>query len=585
MSQVDQVRAAADIVKIVGDYVKLRKSGANYTGLCPFHQEKTPSFSVHPVKQFFHCFGCGVGGDVFKFVMLMDGLTFPEALRRTAEKVGIHIEEGAGEETYDANTRLRASLMKLHEIAAKFFAAQLGATAEGRMARAYLADRGITDEVVGRFRLGFAPGDGQGLVRQFSGAGFEQEAIEKSGLILVDAERQRPYDRFRRRIIFPISNDAGKVVAFAGRALGDDQPKYLNSPETAIYTKSRLLYHLDRAGQATRKLDYAILVEGYMDCIAVASSGIENVVASCGTSLTEGQIRLLGRYTRRVVVNYDPDSAGMAATERSLALLLEAGFEAKVLALPGGLDPDEFIRKRGAASYGELLKSAPSYLDYLTERAARNHDIRSPEGKVAAVNAILPYLIKVPNPMLRAELAGRLAERLRVDERLLRDELRRAAGEKRGEVRVVEEVVADSNHAVKQLLRACLESEEVAEALLPEVIESGVAGGLLGDNVFKLLWESRQRKAKLNLAESEGVLSPQEKRLAFDALFWPGAPPSLEQAQGFLRALKFQRLQRERDKLKREIDAAVQSQDSERLTELQRAKSQLDQEMRKLGRP
>jgi DNA primase len=317
----------------------------------------------------------------------------------------------------------------------------------------------------------------------------------------------------------------------------------------------------------------------------VASSGIENVVASCGTSLTEGQIRLLGRYTRRVVVNYDPDSAGMAATERSLALLLEAGFEAKVLALPGGLDPDEFIRKRGAASYGELLKSAPSYLDYLTERAARNHDIRSPEGKVAAVNAILPYLIKVPNPMLRAELAGRLAERLRVDERLLRDELRRAAGEKRGEVRVVEEVVADSNHAVKQLLRACLESEEVAEALLPEVIESGVAGGLLGDNVFKLLWESRQRKAKLNLAESEGVLSPQEKRLAFDALFWPGAPPSLEQAQGFLRALKFQRLQRERDKLKREIDAAVQSQDSERLTELQRAKSQLDQEMRKLGRP
>jgi DNA primase len=275
----------------------------------------------------------------------------------------------------------------------------------------------------------------------------------------------------------------------------------------------------------------------------------------------------------------------MAATERSLALLLEAGFEAKVLALPGGLDPDEFIRKRGAASYGELLKSAPSYLDYLTERAARNHDIRSPEGKVAAVNAILPYLIKVPNPMLRAELAGRLAERLRVDERLLRDELRRAAGEKRGEVRVVEEVVADSNHAVKQLLRACLESEEVAEALLPEVIESGVAGGLLGDNVFKLLWESRQRKAKLNLAESEGVLSPQEKRLAFDALFWPGAPPSLEQAQGFLRALKFQRLQRERDKLKREIDAAVQSQDSERLTELQRAKSQLDQEMRKLGRP
>jgi DNA primase len=585
MSQVDQVRAAADIVKIVGDYVKLRKAGANYMGLCPFHQEKTPSFAVHPIKQIFHCFGCGVGGDVFKFVMQMDNLPFPEALRRVAEKVGVHIEERAGDETYDANTKLRASLMKLHETAAKFFASQLGGTAEGRMARAYLAERGMTDEVVGRFRIGYAPGDGQGLVRQFNGAGFDQEAIEKSGLILVDAERQRPYDRFRRRIIFPIANDAGKVVAFAGRALGDDQPKYLNSPETAIYTKSRLLYHLDRAAQAIRKLDYAILVEGYMDCIAVAASGIENVVASCGTSLTDGQIRLLGRYTRRVVVNYDPDSAGMAATERSLALLLEAGFEAKVLALPGGLDPDEFIRKRGAAGYGELLKNAPSYLDYLTERAAKTHDIRSPEGKVAAVNAILPYLIKVPNPMLRAELAGRLAERLRVGERLLRDELRRAAGEKRGEVRVVEEVAADANHAVKQLLRACLESEELAEAVLPEVLESGAVGGLIGENVFKQLWAARQRNEKLNLAESEGVLSPQEKRLALEALFWPGAPSNLEQAQGYLRALKFQRLQRARDNLQREIETAVQSQESARLTELQRAKSNLDKELRKLGRP
>ena len=585
MSQVDQVRAAADIVKIVGDYVKLRKSGANYVGLCPFHQEKTASFNVHPVKQIFHCFGCGVGGDVFKFVMLMDNLPFPEALRRIAEKVGVHIEERAGEETFDANTKLRAALVKLHEIAAKFFASQLGGTAEGRMARAYLADRGMTDEVVGRFRIGYAPGDGQGLLRQLAGTDFEKEALEKSGLIIFDAERQRPYDRFRRRIIYPISNDAGKVVAFAGRALGDDQPKYLNSPETPIYTKSRLLYHLDRAAQATRKLDYAILVEGYMDCIAVAANGIENVVASCGTSLTEGQIRLLGRYTRRVVVNYDPDSAGMAATERSLALLLEGGFEAKVLALPGGLDPDEFIRKRGAAAYGELLKSAPSYLDYLTDRAAKTHDIRTPEGKVAAVNAILPYLIKVPNPMLRAELAGRLAERLRVDERLLRDELRRAAGEKRGEVRMVEEAAPDANHAVKQLLRACLESEEVAEALLPEVVESGAAGGLIGENVFTHLWEAQKRNEKLNLAESEGVLSPQEKRLALEALFWPGAPSNLEQAQGYLRALKLQRLKRERDKLLRDIGAAVQSQDSARLTELQRAKSHLDKELRVLSRP
>jgi len=584
MSQVDQVRSAADIVKIVGDYVKLRKAGANYVGLCPFHQEKTPSFNVHPVRQFFHCFGCGKSGDVFKFVMEMDGLSFPEALRRIAEKVGVHLEERAGEETYDAHTKLRTALVKLHEIAGKFFAAQLGATTEGRMARAYLADRGMKDEVVGRFRIGYAPAEGQGLLRQLSGLEFDKETLEKSGLIIFDAERQRTYDRFRRRIIYPIANDQGKVVAFAGRALGDDQPKYLNSPETAIYTKSRVLYHLDRAAQAIRKLDYAILVEGYMDCIAVASSGIENVVASCGTSLTEGQIRLLGRYTHRVVVNYDPDSAGMAATERSLALLLEAGFEAKVLALPGGLDPDEFIKKQGVAAYSELLKTTPSYIDYLTDRAAKSHDVRTPEGKVAAANAVLPYLIKVPNPMLRAELASRLAERLRVDERLLRDELRRAAGEKRTEVRAPEEST-EANHAVKQLLRACLESEEVAEAVLPEVMANGIASGLMGENIFVQMWEARKRHERLNLAEAEGVLSARELKLAYDALFWPGASPNLEEAQGYLRALKLQRVRRDRDKLLRDIEAAVQSHDSPRLTELQRAKSHLDMELRRLVRP
>jgi DNA primase len=285
------------------------------------------------------------------------------------------------------------------------------------------------------------------------------------------------------------------------------------------------------------------------------------------------------------VVNYDPDTAGMRGTERSLALLLEAGFEAKVLALPGGLDPDEFIRKQGVAAYRDLLASAPSYLDYLTERAAQTHDVRTPEGKVAAANAILPYLVKVPNPMLRAELAGRLAERLRLDERLLRDELRRSASDGRGEVRVHEEAAPDANHAVKQLLRGCLESEEVAEALLPEIVESGAVAGLQGENIFTRLWESRKQNRKLDPAEWEGLLSQPEQRLAYEALFWPGGPPGLEQCHGCLRALKLQRVQRERDKLLREIESAEKSQDSARLTELYRAKSHLDKELRKLGRP
>jgi len=586
MSQVDEVRAAAEIVKIVGDYVKLRKAGANFIGLCPFHQEKTPSFAVHPVKQIFHCFGCGVGGDVFKFVMLIENLTFPEALRRIAEKVGVRLRETAGDETYDASAKLRAGLYKLHEVAGKFFAAQLSGSAEGRLARAYLADRGLTDEVVGGFRLGYAPADGQALTRHLSEAGFESEVLDKSGLVLYEAERKRHYDRFRRRIIFPIAHDSGKVVAFAGRALGDEQPKYLNSPETPIYTKGRVLYHLDRAAPAIRKLDYAILVEGYMDCIAVASSGIENVVASCGTSLTEGQIRLLARSTRRLVVNYDPDSAGVAATERSLLLLLEAGFEAKVLALPGGLDPDSFIRRQGAAAYRERLTAAPAYLDYLTERALANHNLATPEGKVRAANAVLPYLAKVPNPMLRAEWANRLAERLRLDERLLRDELRRAAGERKEEIAVREEVAAaETNHAVKQLLRACLESPALADELLPELVENGASKGLWGEGIFARLLELQRRGERLEVMGWEEVLSAEEKRLVYESLFWPGDPPDRERARGYLRALQIRKAQNERQKLLGEIQEAARSQDSPKLFELQRAKLKLDKELRKLAQP
>ncbi|MGB7593088.1 MAG: DNA primase, partial [Terriglobia bacterium] len=529
MSQVDEVRAAADIVKVVGDYVKLRKAGANYMGLCPFHQEKTPSFAVHPAKQIFHCFGCGVGGDVFKFVMLMDNLTFPEALRRLAEKVGVTLSDTFGDATYDANARVRAALYKMHEAAAKFFAGQLSGTTEGRLARAYLEDRGLTDEVVGRFRLGYAPADGQALTRQLSGAlhqivqggaGYESELLEKSGLVVRDAERNRHYDRFRRRIIFPIANDSGKVVAFAGRALGDEQPKYLNSPETPIYTKGRVLYHLDRAAQAIRKLDYTILVEGYMDCIAVASSGIENVAASCGTSLTESQIRLLARYSRRVVVNYDPDSAGVAATERSLTLLLEEGFEAKVLALPGGLDPDSFVRKQGAGVYRELLAAAPSYLDYLTERAVAKHDLNTPEGKVAAANAVMPYLGRVPNPMLRAELASRLAERLRLDERLLREELRRAAGEGRRQVEVKQDVAATASPAEKQLLRVFLEREDLADEFLPELVEGRDCEGLITAPIFGRMLEMRRRGESIQPANLGEMLIADERRLLYESVFW-----------------------------------------------------------------
>ncbi len=329
----ERVKQQADIVRVVGEYVQLKKAGQNFRGLCPFHSEKTPSFNVHPTRQIYHCFGCGKGGDVFNFVMEMEKCEFPEAIRIVAEKCGIPVpkqKERSPEERKE--NQQRAALVEMHREAQTFFVKQLEGTPEGKAAQAYLEDRGLYKDAITRFGVGYAPSGGDLLLR-FLKSKYPEKLLAESGLVSRD-QSGRLFDRFRRRITFPISNESGKIVAFGCRALGDDQPKYLNSPETPIYSKSNVLYHLDRAKEALRRQDFAVLVEGYMDAIAVARAGISNVVASCGTSLAEPQIKLLGRFTKRVVVNYDPDTAGQAATERSIALLLEHDFEVRVLALP-----------------------------------------------------------------------------------------------------------------------------------------------------------------------------------------------------------------------------------------------------------
>ncbi|HEV8385682.1 MAG TPA: DNA primase, partial [Candidatus Acidoferrales bacterium] len=333
----DKVKTQADIVRVVSDYVRLKKTGQNFTGLCPFHSEKTPSFAVHPVKQIYHCFGCGVGGDVFSFVMAMDKCEFPEAVRTVAEKCGIPIPKPRARTPEEAQAnRQRSALCEMHKEAAAFFGRQLNDSPEGTVARAYLEDRGLDREAIARFALGYAPSSGDALLRALKQK-FPEKLIDTSGLVSRDASG-RLFDRFRRRIMFPIANERGQIIAFGGRALGDDLPKYLNSPETSIYKKNLTLYHFDRAKEEIRKQGFAVLVEGYMDVIGVARAGVGNVVASCGTSLTEAQVALLKRATQRVVVNFDPDLAGQAATERSLNLLLEQQMDVRVLALSGGYD-------------------------------------------------------------------------------------------------------------------------------------------------------------------------------------------------------------------------------------------------------
>src|SRR5579885_845453 len=468
----DRVKQQADIVRVVGEYVRLKKSGANFTGLCPFHAEKTPSFAVHPTKQIYHCFGCGKGGDVFSFVMEMEKCQFPEAVRIVAEKCGIPIprpKERSPEERKE--NQQRAALVEIHREAQTFFVKQLEGTLEGKAARAYLEDRGLDKEALARFGIGYAPSGGDALLRHLKSK-YNEKLLVESGLISRD-QSGRLFDRFRRRVTFPIANESGKIVAFGARALGDDQPKYLNSPETPIYSKSNVLYHLDRAKDALRRQDFAILVEGYMDAIAVARAGFSNVVASCGTSLAEPQIKLLGRFTKRVIVNYDPDMAGQAATERSLAMLLEQDFEVRVLALPPvgdkKADPDLFIREKGAEEYLKLLKQAPPYVDYLIARA-RQMDLTTGEGKKRAVEFLLPYVQKIPNRILRSEWATRIAQQLRLEEPVLRAALSKAAGERRSHLNLQPELVSrTAKPAERRLIRMLAEADgfrrELAEQL------------------------------------------------------------------------------------------------------------------------
>ena len=551
----DRVKQQADIVRVVGEYVRLKKSGQNFTGLCPFHSEKSPSFAVHPTKQIYHCFGCGVGGDVFKFVMEMEKCAFPDSIRIVAEKCGIAIprpKERSPEERKE--NQQRTALVEIHREAQAFFVKQIEGTLEGKAARAYLEDRGIDKTTMDRFGIGYAPSGGDLLLRHFK-AKYPEKLLAESGLIS-RGENGRMFDRFRRRITFPISNESGKIVAFGCRALGDDMPKYLNSPETPIYSKSNVLYHLDRAKEALRRSDFAVLVEGYMDAIAVACAGISNVVASCGTSLADPQIKLLGRFTRRVIVNYDPDTAGQTATERSISLLLEQDFEVRVLALPGKADPDKFIREQGAESYIKLLKEAPPYVDYLIARA-RHMDLTTGEGKQRAVNFLLPYVQKIPNRLLRSEWATRIAQQLRLDEPVLRVALGKAAAERRSEVKIRPELVGRAAKPVeRRLIRMLAEGEGFRHELAQRLQQEQLYQGLETEKIFAALITANLSGEPVQTAELAATLEERDRRMLFEILFEDSSELTWEEAESCVEALQHRLAERELAEVQRSIEAS-----------------------------
>jgi DNA primase len=435
MDFVEQLKSSIDIVKVAGEYVRLRRIGATgrYLGLCPFHQEKTPSFNVNQTRQFYKCFGCGAGGDVLKFVMEVDGLTFPETLKLLSERHGIPMPQRP--EYSDSDSRLRGALHDMHAIAAKLYQTALSGP-YGADARAYLDQRGVSADLIEAFALGFSDPQGQALARKLAEERFSPEQMEASGLVRRRNEGSGFYDAFRGRLMFPIHNESGKVIAFGARAMhADEQPKYLNSPETPIYRKTSTLYNLQRARDAMRKTNRAVIVEGYMDVIGVYAAGIKEVVASCGTALTNTQVRALHRHADTVVVNFDPDDAGANAAERAIQLLLDEGLHVKVLAFGGGpgdasqakLDPYEYVKQFGAEAYRTQLDAASSYFHWLADRARAKFDMRGADGRMDAFKFLLPAVQKISDKLERAAVASDLAGYLGVEPGLVLEQFKRAA--------------------------------------------------------------------------------------------------------------------------------------------------------------
>ncbi|HWC18572.1 MAG TPA: DNA primase [Terriglobales bacterium] len=587
------LKQQADIVRIIGDYVQLKKAGAqNFAGLCPFHKEKSPSFSVHATRQFFHCFGCSASGDVFTFVQKIENITFPEAVRRVAEKMGVPVPRqsysGPGEA---ADAKQRGLLLDLNEKACAFFEEQLRRP-EGARAREYLAGRGLNEETLRKFRIGYAPDSGF-LLRDRLRATADEEILRLSGLMSwkqeesgnrmggSSAEASSPasvalYSKFRNRVMFPICNEQGKVIAFAGRTLDASEksgPKYLNSPETPIYSKGRVLFNLDKAKDPIRHLGYAILVEGNVDCISLFMAGFHNVIATSGTAFSEPQVRLLGRFTKQVVVNFDPDTAGAAATERSLAMLIEEDFAIKVLRLDVGFDPDLFVRRKGAKAYAEALREAPNYFPYLISRAATMFPVKTPEGKAKAVNYLLPYIRRVPQAIVRDELANDVAQKLGIDSLLVRQELRHAATNRAAEFKApAQPQVSEAEKIMVRLLApgASSELDHVRAAASEVLLAEGLIDGLSAHTLLEWLLSPME----------DATGSERDQQLLATILMQESDELTQELIESAVEALRRRKMERRKRELSSIIADAERKNDAGTLTALLQEKLALEKALR-----
>jgi DNA primase len=472
---IDDLRRQADIVRVIQDYVSLKKKGANWMACCPFHQEKTPSFSVNPAKDIFYCFGCSKGGSVFNFVMEMERVSFPEAVRIVAEKAGVPLPQMVEDKKFEARRAEADEIIEMNSWALEWWEAQLEeGNAEARRAREYIEGREITLETRKTFRLGYAPDSWDGLLSYLKKRGALDSQLERSGLV-VKKDAGGFYDRFRGRVIFPVMDAQGRAVAFGGRIMGQGEPKYLNSPETAAYTKGRHLYGLSWTRDEIRRKKFAILVEGYLDLIIPFQAGVRNLVASLGTALTPEQAKLLGRFARKVVVNYDGDKAGVAAAKRAIETLLAEDFEVKVLVLPDNADPDEFIKSHGVEAYQERRGRALPHIQFVLDQAVRDRNLRNPTEKDAAIMEVLPSVRAVRNAIQKREYFDVAMNELRVEPDMRQDLWQKVKASATIDNSTIREVRAKSHAsqptiAEQKLLELLVHDAELRRAILPRML-------------------------------------------------------------------------------------------------------------------
>ena len=548
---VEELKTHADIVQVIQDTVPLKRAGSSYKGLCPFHTEKTPSFHVNRDKGFFHCFGCGTGGDVVKFMELQEKLTFPEAIRQLAQRFGLQVPESDDPASDAAADAQREALLKVHAMAATYFREQLGQAGGGRAAE-QLKARGILPETIEQLGLGYAPPQREGLKRYLLEAGQPQDLLLTSGLV-VDRGQGQIIDRFRNRLMIPISRDSGSIIAFGGRALeSDQQPKYVNSPETALYSKGRMLYGLHLTKTAIRRLGYAVMVEGYFDFAQALQAGVTTVVATCGTAVTERQTRLLHRFASKVILSFDPDAAGQSASARTGELLVSQGFQVNVAMLASGEDPDTYLRKHGAVRYVEKLRTSQPYLEYVLDRASARRDFARDDHRRAFLTDMLEVAARIPDAAARDQFADRLAHKARIMEDVVRSEIRRAAVGRRTTLGTSDRRAKDAavTPAEKGLIWGTMRDTAQAQAVLaglePDDIEGLATTSIL--QVARTLagWPADAVPSALleRLTEDEAALA---SRIAAE----PVAPADVEDCGIEMQRLRFER---ERAALQDEIN-------------------------------